>query len=226
VPGTATCTATFTASGYAPTLSTTQSFTVTMQQLTVTHFAVTADTTVVAGNQVNFTATAKDGANNTVPSYTGTVTFTSSDGQAVLPANSPLTNGVGSFAGTLKTAGSQTFTATDTVSSTIHGTSNNVTVSAAAANSFSVVMLGNATVNVATGVNVTALDQFGNEATSYAGTVIFTSTDGVALLPLPGPLNHGSHGAASVTFLTAGTQTITVTDGSITGTSNNVVVDN
>jgi hypothetical protein len=222
VPGTATCTATFASNG----LSSTQSFTVTMQELTVTHFEVTADTTAVAGNQVNFTVTAKDGANNTVPSYAGTVIFSSSsDPQAVLPANSQLINGVGSFAGTFKTAGSQTFTATDTVSSTIHGTSNNVTVSAAAANSFSVVMLGNATVGVATGVNVTALDQFNNEATSYTGTVVFASTDGIALLPVPGPLNHGSHGSASVTFFTAGTQTVTVTDGSITGTSNPVVVD-
>ena len=102
-----------------------------MQQLTVTHFAVTADATATAGMPANFTVTAKDGANNTVTSYTGTVKFTSSDGQAVLPANSPLTNGVGSFSATFKTAGSQTVTATDTVSSTIHGTSNNVTVSAA-----------------------------------------------------------------------------------------------
>ena len=37
--------------------------------------------------------------------YTGTVHFTSSDGAAVLPANSTLTNGVGTFSVTLKTAG-------------------------------------------------------------------------------------------------------------------------
>lgn len=222
VPGTATCTATFSANG----LSSTQSFTVTMQELNVTHFTVTADATATAGTPANFTVTAKDGADDTVTTYNGTVKFTSTDGQAVLPANSTLVNGVGSFNVTFKTAGSQTVTATDTVSSTIHGTSNGVTVSADVANTFSVVMLGSATVNVPTGVNVTALDQFGNEATSYAGTVVFTSTDGIAVLPLPGPLNHGSHGSASVTFLTTGTQTVSVTDGSITGTSNPVVVDN
>ncbi len=36
--------------------------------------------------------------------------FTSTDGQAVLPANSTLTLGTGTFSGTLKTAGTQTIT--------------------------------------------------------------------------------------------------------------------
>lgn len=223
VPGTASCTATFSANG----LSSTQSFTVTMQQLTVTHFVVTADATAVAGNQVNLTVTAKDGANNTVPSYTGTVAFSSSDAQAVLPINSQLINGVGAFAGTFKTAGSQTFTATDTVSSTIHGTSNNVTVSAGSASKFQVDMLSHAQVGVSTSVNVTPLDQFGNVANTYGGTVHFTSTDSAATLPLDLAFTNGIY---NVTFLTASppAQTVTATDtvtSSITGTSNAVTVN-
>jgi hypothetical protein len=55
--------------------------------------------------------------------YSGIVHFTSSDAQAVLPANATLTNGIGPFNATLKTAGTQTITATDTVTASITGTS-------------------------------------------------------------------------------------------------------
>ena len=65
--------------------------------------------------------TAQDQFNNTTTGYAGTVHFTSSDTGATLPANATLTNGVGTFSGTLKATGAQTFTATDTVSSSITG---------------------------------------------------------------------------------------------------------
>jgi hypothetical protein len=51
----------------------------------------------------------------------------------VLPGNSTLTNGTGTFPATLKTSGSQTITATDTVTPTITGESNDTQVSAAPA---------------------------------------------------------------------------------------------
>jgi uncharacterized repeat protein (TIGR01451 family) len=50
----------------------------------------------------------------------------------VLPANSTLSNGVGTFPATLKTAGSQTVTAADTVTSSATGTSAKITVAPAA----------------------------------------------------------------------------------------------
>ncbi len=56
-----------------------------------------------------------------VTGYTGTVHFTSSDPLAILPADAPLTNGVGTFNATLRAPGSQTLTATDTVNSAITG---------------------------------------------------------------------------------------------------------
>ncbi len=80
-----------------------------------------------------FTVTAKNQSNSTDTSYTGTIHFTSSDGSAVLPADSTLTNGVGTFSVTLKTDGNQTITATDTATSAITGTSGAIAVSAAIA---------------------------------------------------------------------------------------------
>ena len=79
--------------------------------------------------RLQFTVTAQDQFNNTATGYAGTVHFTSSDGNATLPADSTLTNGVGTFNATLKTAGNQTITATDTVTNSITGTSNTITVS-------------------------------------------------------------------------------------------------
>src|SRR5207249_2124768 len=70
--------------------------------------------------------------NNTATGYGGTAHFTSSDGQAVLSNDSTLSNGTGSFSATLKTAGNQTLTATDTSNSSITGTSNTIAVAAQA----------------------------------------------------------------------------------------------
>ncbi len=58
------------------------------------------------------------------PATPGTAHFTSSDIQAVLPANYTFTGvdaGVHVFSVTLKTAGSQSITATDTVTGVHHG---------------------------------------------------------------------------------------------------------
>jgi FG-GAP-like repeat/FG-GAP repeat len=98
-----------------------------------THLSVTAPASATAGTAFNFKVTALDASNNQVTNYSGTVHFTSIDAQAVLPANSTLTNGTGTFSVTLKTAGGQTITATDTAKASIAGTSNSITVSGAAA---------------------------------------------------------------------------------------------
>jgi hypothetical protein len=97
-----------------------------------THFSVIAPANASAGTAFNFTVTALDASNNVVATYSGTVHFTTLD-KAVLPANSTLANGTRTFSATLKTAGGQTITATDTVMASIAGTSNLITVSGAAA---------------------------------------------------------------------------------------------
>ena len=107
------------------------SVTTTVGAAAATHFSVTAPGTATAGTAFSITVTALDASNAVVTGYTGTVHFTGSDTQAVLPANSTLTNGVGTFSVTLKTAGAQTIAATDTVTATITGSSGTITVGAA-----------------------------------------------------------------------------------------------
>src|SRR5262249_271094 len=158
--------------------------------------------------------------------HAGTGLSTSTAGMPRRPADSALPNGTGSFTATLKTAGNQTITATDTAASSITGTSNSVAVSAAAATHFLVNAPASATAGTAFNFTVTAQDQFNNTDTAYTGTVHFTSGDGSATLPADSPLTNGV-GTFSATLNTPGNQTITGTDtsnSSITGISNTINV--
>jgi hypothetical protein len=81
----------------------------------VNSLAVTGFPSVItAGTGGSFRVTALNSNGSTDTSYTGTVHFTSSDPQAVLPANY-------TFTATLKTAGTQSITATDTANGSIVG---------------------------------------------------------------------------------------------------------
>ena len=76
-----------------------------------THFTVSAPSSAVVGTPISVTVTALDVGNNTVAGYTGIVHFTSTDAAAVLPANTTLTSGTGTFSATLNTVGAQTISA-------------------------------------------------------------------------------------------------------------------
>ncbi len=186
-----------------------------------THFSVTSPiSSAIAGTVFNVTVTALDSSNADVSSYAGTLHFTSTDPQAVLQAATTLKNGTGTFPATLKTVGGQTITATDTTSASITGASNSITVSAAAPSRFSVSAPATAMARVIFSFTVSALDAYNNPATSYAGTVHFTSSDAKAVLPPNSTLPNGM-GNFFATAESTGSQTITATDvsGSLTGKS-------
>ena len=88
------------------------------------------------------------------------------------------------FSATLKTAGSQSITASDTVVPSGAGTQAGITVNPAAASRFTVAGFPSpVTAGVAGSFTVTAWDPYGNRATGYTGTVRFTSSDAKAVLP-------------------------------------------
>ncbi len=194
-----------------------------------TQFSVTPSTpTPTAGTAFNFTVTALDAANKPFPAYSGTAQFTSSDPQASFaPASAPLMNGTGTFSVTLKTAGAQTITATDTVKASITGISAAAKVSPGPATQLSFGSLGNAFITRhPIAVTLYALDAFNNTATSYSGTVSFKSTDLNAILPKPLLFTNGVQ-STTLTLETTGTQTFTVTDtvtASLTKTSGPITV--
>ena len=190
------------------------------------YLTVTGSSPVTAGVSDPVTVTAYDALGHVFTGYAGTVHFSSSDGQAVLPGNSPLSSGTGTFGVTLKTAGGQTVTATDTVTSSLTG---QVPITVNPAGAAHLVLSGpsSTTSGSSFSLAVSAFDNFENLATGYTGTVHFTSTDPNATLPGNSTLSSGS-GSFSATLRTAGSQTILGTDtvnGSITGTSNSITVD-
>jgi hypothetical protein len=228
--GTKSVTATDTA-----TKSITASGSLTVSSAAATHLQVggfSAPTT--AGVAHNVTVTALDQFNNIATGYTGTVTFTSSDGQAALPANFTFTAanaGVHSFSASLKTAGTQSITATDTVSGSLTATQASITVNPAAASHFQVNgFTSPTTAGVAHTFTITALDAFGNTATGYTGTVTFTSNDAQATLPANftfAAANAGVH-SFSATLVAAGSRSITATDTvtpTIIGTQSGITVN-
>ncbi len=169
--------------------------------------------------------TAEDAYGNVTPGYTGTVHLTSSDPQAVLEGDHTFTAadaGRYAFGVILETAGTQSITATDTVTASITGTQSGIVVNPAAAASF---VVGTDQTTYTAGdtitLTVTAYDAFGNVATGYSGTVTFSSSDPQAALPSDSTLTNGT-GTFTAMLFTAGDQTITATDtvdNSITGTA-------
>lgn len=99
--------------------------------IVASHFSVVAPATSSSGLGFEITVTAVSASNTTVTNYGGTVHFTSSDPRAVLPADSVLTNGTGSFPVSLFTPSTQTITSTDAGVATLTGVSNSITVNLA-----------------------------------------------------------------------------------------------
>src|SRR5207249_3454851 len=181
---------------------------------------------------------------NPTTAVTDAVGITSSDANAVLPANTALVVGTKSFSVTLKTAGSRTLTATDvTDASKTANTSPAVTVNAGAFVKLQLLAPGEtATAGTATGktgtpsalaavtpynFTVNSVDANWNLVSS-THTVGITSSDSSATLPANGALAAGTR-TVSVTLRTTGSQTVTasdITDGSKTANTSPAITVN
>jgi photosystem II stability/assembly factor-like uncharacterized protein len=198
-----------------------------------TKLIVTTPPTVTAGTPFTYTVMAEDALGNIDTNFTDPVSFTSSDGQAVLPGVSNVTNGSATFTATLKTATkppestgvlSETITATDTLHPSISGISD-PTVDPGVATHIVLTAASPQHAGTSFSATVTAYDAYGNVALGDTHTVHFTSDDTAAVLPAAFALVDGV-GSASVTLKTAGTKTLTATDSLTAQTSTvNIVVN-
>jgi hypothetical protein len=184
-----------TAGSQTVTATDTVTSTVTGSTNAITVNPVTATTLVVAGYPASiaagtsntFSVTSRDTFGNTATGYAGTVHFTSTDGQSTLPANATLTNGTGTFSATLRTAGPQSITATDSVTGSINGTQTSITVTPLSA---SKVVFGQqpsttkAGLFITPAVTVHVADTFGN--------LITTSTVSITIAIATNPPGNGS----------------------------------
>ena len=182
--------------------------------ITVNHFAFTLiPTTATAGSAFAVTVTAYTSTDNSqiATGYTGPVTFTSSDPQAVLPTGTVTLNaGTNTFSITLKTAGGQTLTVADS-SGSPSLTSGTISVSATVAARLGTVSSSAATQSAVIGaafgtpLGVKVTDFFGNPV---GGTLVtFTAPTGGASAVLSAPTCTTSTTAGS----TLGTCSVTAT---------------
>jgi len=195
---------------------------------TAPHLLLEIAGSTVAGTPLDVTVAAVAAFGELDSGYRGTIHFTSTDGQAALPADYTFTasdGGIHTFAPgvTLKTAGSQAVTVGDTVGGAVAATAN-VQVSHANLDHLSLNAQGASVAGTAFGITVSARDAYGNLVPGYSGTIHFASSDDQALLPGNYTFTSGDQGAHTfaqgLTLKTAGDETITATDAKgITGTT-------
>ncbi len=177
---------------------------------------LTAPTNSVAGEGFTSRATVLDAYGNTVKNYFGTVHFASSSLNASLPADYTFDGadgGVHDFFLLLNTSGIQAFSAVDTTDALVTG-SDSLTISPAAAASIRIEAPAASSAGTVQTINVSVVDEFGNIATDYRGTVAFASSDAQAVLPASYAFANKDSGfhAFTATLKTAGTQTVSASD--------------
>jgi hypothetical protein len=171
-----------------------------------------------AGAAGSFTVTARDPYGNIATGYVGTVHFTSSDGNASLPANYAFTAGdagVHTFSATLKTAGTQSITATDALFAGINGSETGIQVNLAVASRLALTAPATVTAGAPFSITVTALDASGNVVTGYRGTIRISAVNGRGNLPSSYAFtaaDNGVHTFTHVVFNLRAKHTITMTD--------------
>jgi type IX secretion system substrate protein len=181
-----------------------------------------------AGTSFNVVVNGVDANWNIVTSASDVIKITSSDAQAVLPANNSLSSGTKTFPITLKTANSQTVTCSDVTNSSITAnTSAAVAVNAASLSTFSFANIGTQSADAPFAITVTAQDAYGNtlstaNGNSFSGSVaLSTSITGGTVSPTSLSISNGSY-SGNVTAYLAGSQYLQVSynSGSVTGNSN------
>ena len=176
-------------------------------------------TSLASGTAASVTVTARDQHGNVATGYVGTVTFTSSNLSASLPADFTFTAadaGTHTFTNAVSfaTAGSSTVRVADAADAGLFDEATLVVLPGSAV-SLAVDGLTDPTVAGAAGsITVTLRDGHGNVATGYTGTVAFASNDPAATLPAPYTFTAADAGvrAFPVTLRTAGIRFVSVTD--------------
>jgi hypothetical protein len=176
-----------------------------------------------AGSTGSFKVTALNPDGSTDTAYTGTVHFTSSDAKAGLPADYTFTAadaGVHTFRATLKTAGTQSITATDTTTG-LTGADGGITVTPAPASQLAFAKQpSTATAGQAISpVVIDVEDEYGNLVSSNSSTVTVTLSGGTFAGGSATASVVASGGVATFSSLTidkASSYTLTATDGSLT----------
>ncbi len=199
------------------------------------HFIFSDISTQTAGRAFEITITAVDADGNTDTTYVGMNILDVSTG-TISPTTTDAFS-AGSWTGQVTITEAATEVTISTSGSKKTGESNSITIIPGPLFRFTIT---DYPISVTAGENfginnvvVTAYDAYGNIKTNYQGSVYFSSTDAQAVLPyVSGSLytftsqDNGIHTFSGTGFKlsTPPSQTITVTDGFISATSNSITV--
>jgi hypothetical protein len=191
-----------------------------------------------AGVAFGVKITAIDQEGNTMTSFDSAVTLTETGVTGGTVSPSPVTFAGGVYTGNVYVTMIGSSVSITATSGSVSSSSNTFAVTPGNVASFTIT--GYPTSETAgtnfgsNNVIVTAYDAYGNIATNYRGSVYFTSTDAQATLPYTSNFqsytftaaDNGAHTFAGTGFTlkTAGSQTITVTTGTVSKTSNTITV--
>ena len=198
-------------------------------------FNVANPGTQTAGTQFGVSITALDTWGNTATSYTGNQTLSFSGAGSSPGGNAPKypTNGVVSFSAGVATATMTLYNASATTNVTatqgsLSDTTGNFTVNPIGASAFNVANPGTETAGIAFGVPITAIDTWGNTATSYTGNQTLTFSGAanapnghLPKYPTSGVVSFSAGNATATMTLYDGSATtnVTATQGSLTDTT-------
>lgn len=169
---------------------------------------------------------AVDAAGMPVFGFSGSVTISSSDAAASLPATVKLVGGSAVVPVTFRTAGSQTLTATDAADSGRSATATTTVAAPLAATTLTVLLPAQTRAGLPTMVTVLAVDASGRPVPTFSGTASVASSDAGAALPLVEVIFRNGRATFQATFATAGAQTLTVStlsDPKVSGTASTTV---
>jgi len=185
------------------------------------NFAMSPDTvTLTAGQNFSFDVTASNSAGNLNEQYNGGIRFATLDAKALIPQDSTLVNGQGTFQATYFTAGSYQLSVFDIANPAISGNMA-VTVQASSPRALEFEL---PTLSTEAGIAVTyrvkVVDAFGNPV-NYTGNVAISSTDTKAS-STPSQViafaNQSSYDGLW-TFTTAGSQRLRATSATLRETT-------
>lgn len=185
----------------------------------VTQLRVQTASAPVAGVAQDVTVSALDSSGAVNPFYLGSIVFSSSDPNAILPLSTTFN---ASDAGVVflpaalvwKTRGAHNVGAQDAALGVAGAAS--VTVSDAGADHLDLTVPSSALAGVAQAAQVRVLDAYGNVATSYRGALHFSASDSAATLPPDTALSAADAGSYAwlnaLVWRSTGPQALTVAD--------------
>jgi uncharacterized protein (TIGR03437 family) len=185
------------------------------------HFKVITSANAFVGEPTSVTVQAVDSTGYPISGYSGTLHLSSTDPLATLPASVKIGADPVTFTVTLHTAGPQNISAADAEYSSITGASLAIQATPPVTR-FSITAPSQAYGGQSIPLTITALDQFGNVAPGYNGTVSVSSGDPLFYIyPSTVKLTKGVAQTGAM-FHTTGSWTVDATDvasAAVTGSS-------